>query len=55
MSPESRNPSCAAATTDVISFDAALHRLFKDGRISLDEALAHADSRSNLEAKINFG
>jgi twitching motility protein PilU len=39
----------------VISFDAALHKLYKDGRISLDEALSNADSRSNLEAKINFG
>jgi twitching motility protein PilU len=39
----------------VCSFDAALHRLYKSGRISLEEALSHADSRSNLEAKINFG
>jgi twitching motility protein PilU len=39
----------------VCSFDVALHKLFKSGRIALDEALAHADSRSNLEAKINFG
>jgi len=33
----------------------ALHNLFKSGRISLEEALANADSRTNLEAKINFG
>jgi len=39
----------------VCSFDNALHNLFKKGRIALDEALSHADSRSNLEAKINFG
>ena len=39
----------------VCSFDTALHRHYKSGRISLEEALAHADSRSNLEAKINFG
>jgi twitching motility protein PilU len=39
----------------ICSFDAALHKLYKDGRVALDEALAHADSRSNLEAKINFG
>jgi twitching motility protein PilU len=39
----------------VCSFDTALHRLYKNGRISLEEALSHADSRSNLEAKINFG
>lgn len=37
------------------SFDNALHKLFKAGRVSLEEALAYADSRSNLEAKVNFG
>jgi twitching motility protein PilU len=37
------------------SFDVALHRLFLDGKITMEEALANADSRSNLEAKINFG
>jgi twitching motility protein PilU len=39
----------------VQSFDAALHDLYKQDRISLEEALANADSRTNLEAKINFG
>ena len=29
--------------------------LYKGGTITLDEAMAHADSRANLEAKINFG
>jgi twitching motility protein PilU len=37
------------------SFDSALRELFKAGRIDLEEALVHADSRANLEAKINFG
>jgi twitching motility protein PilU len=37
------------------SFDEALHRLYKEGRIDLEEALKNADSRANLEAKINFG
>ena len=37
------------------SFDASLHSLFKKGRVSLEEALTNADSRANLEAKINFG
>ncbi|HEX4377685.1 MAG TPA: PilT/PilU family type 4a pilus ATPase [Steroidobacteraceae bacterium] len=41
--------------SDVRSFDSALHKLYKDGRIGLDEALASADSRTNLETKINFG
>ena len=37
------------------SFDTALYRLVQDGRVELEEALGHADSRANLEAKINFG
>ncbi|HXW75095.1 MAG TPA: PilT/PilU family type 4a pilus ATPase [Steroidobacteraceae bacterium] len=37
------------------SFDSALHTLYKQSRITLDEALVNADSRANLEAKINFG
>ena len=37
------------------SFDTALLRLYRGGRISLEEALAYADSRTNLEARINFG
>jgi twitching motility protein PilU len=37
------------------SFDAALHVLYKTGKVMLEEALANADSRANLEAKINFG
>ena len=37
------------------TFDTALFNLYKDGRITLEEALSNADSRSNLEAKINFG
>ena len=37
------------------SFDQALLRLYKDGKIPMEEALASADSRTNLEAKIHFG
>ena len=37
------------------SFDMALFNLYKAGRVPLEEALANADSRANLEAKINFG
>jgi twitching motility protein PilU len=36
-------------------FDVALLKLYREGRITLDDALAYADSRSNLETKINFG
>jgi twitching motility protein PilU len=37
------------------SFDQALHDLYREDHISLEEALSNADSRTNLEAKINFG
>ncbi len=37
------------------SFDHSLRDLFKTGRIEMEEALNAADSRANLEAKINFG
>jgi twitching motility protein PilU len=37
------------------TFDDALLDLYKDGAITLEEAMSHADSRSNLEAKVNFG
>jgi twitching motility protein PilU len=37
------------------SFDTALLQLYKQNRVELEEALTHADSRTNLEAKINFG
>ena len=37
------------------SFDFSLRDLYKSGRIELEEALNNADSRANLEAKINFG
>ena len=37
------------------NFDDALLGLYKAGAITLEEAMSHADSRSNLEAKINFG
>ncbi|MEQ1637046.1 MAG: PilT/PilU family type 4a pilus ATPase [Methylococcales bacterium] len=36
-------------------FDDALFELYKAGRISLSEALKNADSRNDLEAKVNFG
>ncbi len=37
------------------TFDAALFDLYKSGMISMEEALKNADSRNDLEAKINFG
>ena len=37
------------------NFDEALLGLYKNGTITMEEAMVHADSRSNLEAKVNFG
>jgi twitching motility protein PilU len=37
------------------TFDMALYDLYKEERIDLEEALSNADSRTNLEARINFG
>ena len=39
----------------VQSFDVALYDIYKQGKITLEEAISNADSRTNLEAKINFG
>ena len=36
-------------------FDTALFNLYRQGRVELEEALRMADSRANLETKINFG
>jgi twitching motility protein PilU len=45
----------ASAEKHIQSFDVALLGLYRQGRIGLEEALNNADSRANLEAKINFG
>src|SRR5882757_2146638 len=45
----------ASGERDIQSFDVALRDLYKQNRINLEEALMAADSRANLEAKINFG
>ena len=37
------------------TFDQSLYRLFKEGEIDIKTALSYADSRSNLEWKVNFG
>jgi len=37
------------------TFDQALFQLFQEGQIDIQTALSYADSRSNLEWKINFG
>jgi twitching motility protein PilU len=45
----------ASTERGIQSFDLALFSLYKAGRVPLEEALTNADSRANLEAKINFG
>lgn len=45
----------ASSERGIQSFDAAFFALYKSGKVDLEEALANADSRANLEAKINFG
>jgi twitching motility protein PilU len=37
------------------TFDQSLYSLYKSNQVELEEVLANADSRTNLEAKINFG
>jgi twitching motility protein PilU len=37
------------------TFDESLYRLYRAGRISLDDALAHADSRTDLGLRIRLG
>ena len=37
------------------TFDQSLLKLYQEGKVSMDEALANADSRANLEAQIHFG
>jgi len=37
------------------SFDISLYKLYEQGKVTLEEAISNADSRTNLEAKINFG
>ena len=36
------------------TFDSALFKLYKEGRITLEEALKNADSRNNLRLKITL-
>ncbi len=42
-------------TVGMQTFDQSLYNLYKADRITIKSALAHADSSTNLEWKINFG
>jgi twitching motility protein PilU len=45
----------ASGAKGMQTFDDALYMLYKEGKISMEEALKNADSRNDLEGKINFG
>ena len=38
----------------MVTFDQSLFKLYSDGKISEDHALANADSRNDLSLKIRF-
>jgi twitching motility protein PilU len=42
-------------TVGMQTFDQSLYRLYKSDVITIKNALAYADSSTNLEWKINFG
>ena len=44
-----------SAQAGMQTFDSSLFKLYTEKLISLDTALDNADSRTNLESKINFG
>lgn len=52
---EIREAMASSSDKGMQSFDDALHALWASGDIEMEEALANADSRANLEARINFG
>ncbi|MFZ2509026.1 MAG: PilT/PilU family type 4a pilus ATPase [Steroidobacteraceae bacterium] len=45
----------ASSERGIQNYDVALLHLYREGRIDIEEALNNADSRTNLEARINFG
>jgi twitching motility protein PilU len=45
----------ASGAKGMCTFDDALYYLYKDNKISKEEALKNADSRNDLEGKISFG
>jgi hypothetical protein len=52
--------ACVSTVSGAIPTDRAMEHgqhlvLVREGRIELEEVLSSADSRTNLEAKINFG
>ena len=52
---EVKEAMASSSDRGMLTFDNSLYKLYQDGLIDMDEALSNADSRTNLEAKINFG
>ncbi|MDY6994845.1 MAG: PilT/PilU family type 4a pilus ATPase, partial [Pseudomonadota bacterium] len=52
---EVKDAMSESGTRGMQTFDTALFNLYKEGKISMEEALKNADSRNDLEGKINFG
>ncbi|MBK1647541.1 PilT/PilU family type 4a pilus ATPase [Rhabdochromatium marinum] len=52
---EIRTAMAESKEEGMVTFDNALLKLYRDGRISLEDCLGNADSAANLEARINFG
>jgi twitching motility protein PilU len=52
---EIRDAMTQSSDKGMLTFDNSLYKMWKDGHIEMEEALANSDSRTNLEAKINFG
>jgi twitching motility protein PilU len=53
--PQVKEAFAQSSESGMQTFDSSLLILYKSGKISMEEALANADSRSNLEASIHFG
>jgi twitching motility protein PilU len=53
--PQVKEAFAQSSESGMQTFDSSLLTLYKSGKISMEEALANADSRSNLEASIHFG
>jgi len=51
---EIKDAMMTSGNSGMQTFDDALLALYEEGRIGLEEALRNADSRNDLEAKINF-
>ena len=52
---EIKDAMASSGSKGMQTFDDTLYDLFKQKKISMEEALRNADSRNDLEAKINFG